>query len=115
MKKNVVLIVSSCFLISGMVLFNSCKKDPVIPTLTTTDITNITVTSLVSGGSVTKDGGAGVTARGVAYGTSSGPVVSGNYTTDDSGVGSFVSNVTGLTPNTLYYIRAVSYTHLTLP
>ncbi len=106
MKKNVVRIVSSCFLISGMVLFNSCKKDPVIPTLTTTDITNITVTSLMSGGSITKDGGATVTERGVCYGTSSGPLASGNHTTDDSGVGSFVSNVTGLTPNTLYYIRA---------
>src|SRR5450759_3842402 len=102
MKKNVVSIVSSCFLI-GMVIIDSCKKDPVIPTLTTTDITNITVTSLVSGGSVTNEGCAVVTARGVAYGTSSGPVVPANHTTDDSGVGSFVSNVTGLTPNTLYY------------
>ncbi|HEY5141643.1 MAG TPA: fibrobacter succinogenes major paralogous domain-containing protein, partial [Methylococcales bacterium] len=106
MKNNVVHIVSGCLLISGMVLFNSCKKDAVIPTLTTTDITNITVNSLVSGGSITKDGGATVTARGVVYGTTSGPVVGGNQTTDDAGVGSFVSTLTGLTPNTLYYIRA---------
>jgi uncharacterized protein (TIGR02145 family) len=105
MKKIISFLVLITF-IGSIIIIDSCKKDPVIPTLTTTDITNITVTSLVSGGSVTKDGGAGVTARGVAYGTSSGPVVSGNHTTDDSGVGSFVSNVTGLTPNTLYYIRA---------
>src|SRR5664279_2559705 len=106
MKNNVVHIVSGCLLISGMVLFNSCKKDAVIPTLTTVDITNVTVTSLVSGGSITKDGGASVTARGVVYGTTRGPVVGGNQTTDDSGAGSFVSTLTGLTPNTLYYIRA---------
>src|SRR5664279_1269858 len=106
MKNNVVHIVSGCLLISGMVLFNSCKKDAVIPTLTTVDITNVTVTSLVSGGSITKDGGASVTARGVVYGTTRGPVVGGNQTTDDAGVGSFVSTLTGLTPNTLYYIRA---------
>ncbi len=93
-------------LISSVTIINSCKKDPVIPTLTTTDITNITVTSLVSGGSITKDGGATVTERGVCYGTSSGPLASGNHTTDDSGAGSFVSDVTGLAPNTLYYIRA---------
>jgi uncharacterized protein (TIGR02145 family) len=105
MKKIISFLVLITF-IGSIIIIDSCKKDPVIPTLTSTDITNITVTSLVSGGSVTKDGGAGVTARGVAYGTSSGPVVSGNHTTDDSGVGSFVSNVTGLTPNTLYYIRA---------
>jgi len=105
MKKMISFLVLVT-LISSVTIIDSCKKDPVIPTLTTTDITNITVTSLVSGGSVTKDGGATVTERGVCYGTSSGPVASGNHTTDDSGVGSFVSNVTGLAPNTLYYIRA---------
>jgi uncharacterized protein (TIGR02145 family) len=85
---------------------NSCKKKDELATLTTAAATNITVNSLTSGGSITSDGGADVTARGVCYGTSATPLVSGLHTTDDQGTGSFVSNLTGLTPNTLYHIRA---------
>jgi uncharacterized protein (TIGR02145 family) len=98
-----ILIISSIF---GIVLINSCKKDPVIPTLTTNSIINITINSVTSGGSITKDGGAAVSSRGVCWSTSADPTVSGSYTTDDKGIGSFVSNITGLTPNTLYHIRA---------
>jgi len=105
MKKFIPFLVLAT-LLSSVIIINSCKKDAVIPTLTTTDVTDITVNSLVSGGSITKDGGAGVSARGVCYGTTSAPDVSGNHTTDDSGVGIFVSTITGLTPNTVYYIRA---------
>jgi uncharacterized protein (TIGR02145 family) len=103
-KVNVFLVAIS--LILGIVLIDSCKKDPVIPTLTTTAVTNITINSVTSGGSITKDGGAAVTSRGVCWSTSADPTVSGSYTTDDRGIGSFVSNITGLTPNTLYHIRA---------
>ena len=105
MKKMISFLVLVT-LISSVTIIDSCKKDPVIPTLTTNDITSTTISSFVSGGSITKDGGATVTERGVCYGTSSSPLASGNHTTDESGVGSFVSDVTGLAPNTLYYIRA---------
>ena len=93
-------------LIFGIVLINSCKKDPVVPTLTTTTVTNITINSVTSGGSITKDGGAAVTARGVCWGTTASPVVSGSHTTDGTGIGSFISNITDLTPNTTYHLRA---------
>jgi hypothetical protein len=92
--------------ISGTVIFDSCKKDPVIPTLTTTDATNITVNSATSGGVITKDGGKAVTAYGVCWSTSSNPTTSDSHTTDGKGAASFTSNITGLTPNTLYYVRA---------
>lgn len=98
------------------------------PTVNTTAVTNITQTSATGGGNVTSDGGATVTARGVCWGTSSGPVVTGNHTNDGSGTGSFVSNITGLTGGTLYYVRAyatnsvgtsygneLTFTTLTLP
>jgi hypothetical protein len=81
---------------------------PVInpPTVTTAVVTNITQTTATSGGNVTSDGGAAVTARGVCWSTTTTPVITGNHTTDGTGTGSFVSNITGLTAGTLYYVRA---------
>jgi uncharacterized protein (TIGR02145 family) len=78
----------------------------VIPTVTTAAVTNITQTTATSGGTVTSDGGATVTARGVCWNTSSNPTTTNSHTTDGSGTGTFVSNLTGLTANTLYYLRA---------
>jgi len=105
MKKvfNLIVIV---ILVSGIAGLESCKKKADPPTLTTTAISAITVTTATSGGNVTSDGGAEVTARGVCYGTSTKPVVTGSKTSDGKGTGSFTSNLTGLTENTLYYVRA---------
>lgn len=89
--------------ISGITL-----TDPVPPTVTTKEITNITPTSAVSGGNVVSDGGLPVTARGVVWSNSEEPTLESNsgYTTDGEGTGEFVSSVTELTPNTTYYLRA---------
>ena len=76
------------------------------PTVTTDDATNITQTNATSGGNVTSDGGAAVTARGVCWSSSSNPTLSNSYTSDGSGMGTFVSSITGLTENTQYYVRA---------
>ncbi len=76
------------------------------PTVTTTAASNIGSNTATSGGNVTNDGGATVTARGVCWNTSSSPSTANSHTTDGSGTGSFVSNLTGLTQNTLYYVRA---------
>ena len=105
MKKIVPLLLLACLLV-GISVINSCKKDVVIPTLTTTAVSNITINSSTTGGSITKDGGAGISARGVCWGTTSNPDLTGSFTTDGNGAGSFESNLTGLTPNTLYHIRA---------
>ena len=80
--------------------------NPVIPIVTTTTVTNITSTTATSGGNVTSDGGAAVTARGVCWSTTANPTTANSHTTNGSGTGSFTSNLTGLTPGTLYYIRA---------
>jgi uncharacterized protein (TIGR02145 family) len=105
MKKIAALLVL-VLLIFGIIIINSCKKEPVIPTLTTSAVTNITVNSGTTGGVISKDGGAAVTARGVCWGTTASPTISGSHTTDDKGTGSFTSNITDLTPNTLYHVRA---------
>jgi uncharacterized protein (TIGR02145 family) len=105
MKRGIEFFILFSLVISVMVI-NSCKKKPVIPTLITADVTYVTINSLISGGNITKDGGAEVTARGVCYGTSANPDISGLHSSDNTGSGSFVSIVIGLTPNTLYHIRA---------
>ncbi|MEI6888957.1 MAG: BACON domain-containing protein [Bacteroidales bacterium] len=79
---------------------------PCAAAVATNAATVITMTSATSGGNVTTDGGSPVTARGVCWSTSANPVASGNHTTDGSGLGTYVSLITGLTANTLYHIRA---------
>jgi plastocyanin len=85
---------------------SGCKKSVTIPTLTTTPVSGITFTTATSGGDITSDGNASVTARGVCWNTSSGPTISNSKTSDSNGSGQFVSSLTGLTAGTTYYVRA---------
>jgi uncharacterized protein (TIGR02145 family) len=84
----------------------STLTDPVLPTVTTAPVTDITQTTATSGGTVYSDGGAPVTARGVCWSTSPNPTTGDNHTTDGTGTGTFVSYLTNLSPNTTYYVRA---------
>ncbi len=78
-----------------------------VPTLaTTTSETNLTSNSATSGGEITDDGGAAVTARGVCWNTTGTPDINDDKTTDGTGSGTFTSDITGLTSNTLYYVRS---------
>ena len=77
-----------------------------VPTVTTSLVSEVATTSATCGGNVTSDGGASVTVRGVCWSTSQNPTVNDSHTTDGSGTGSFTSNITGLTANTTYYVRA---------
>jgi len=77
-----------------------------IPTVTTTAITNILPTAATGGGNVSSDGGAYVTVRGICWSTSPGPTTAGIHTTDGSGTGTFISSLSGLTSGTTYYVRA---------
>ncbi len=77
-----------------------------IPDLTTVEATNIAATSVTSGGNITDDGGFAITVRGVCWSTSTNPVNADAHTTDGTGTGSFISNLTGLNINTAYYVRA---------
>ena len=91
---------------NGMPTWEDCPA--VLPTVTgTTAISNISYTTANSGGTITNDGGAAVTARGVCWSTSSNPTaVLSTKTIDGSGTGSFTSSITGLLAATTYYVRA---------
>jgi len=78
-----------------------------IPILSTTAISSITSSTAVSGGNISTDGGSAVTVRGVCWSTSSGVTVAlSPQTSDGTGTGSFISNISGLSPSTTYYVRA---------
>jgi hypothetical protein len=78
----------------------------VVPTLTTTAVTSITFLSAVSGGIITSDGGATITAKGVCWSTAANPAIINSKTADGTGIGSFTSNLTGLQPGTIYHVRS---------
>jgi hypothetical protein len=78
----------------------------VLPVVTTSAATEITYTTAKSGGEVTSDGGSPVTSKGICWSTSENPMVSDNHTTNGTGTGAFISNMTGLTNGTTYHIRA---------
>jgi uncharacterized protein (TIGR02145 family) len=94
-------------LLLGLILIvHSCKKEKEVPVLSTTPVTNITATTATSGGSITSDGGAVITASGVCWGTATNPAILDSKTTDGTATGQFVSEITGLTAGATYHVRA---------
>jgi uncharacterized protein (TIGR02145 family) len=77
-----------------------------LSTITTLPIGNTTSTSASTGGSISATSGSAVTQRGVCWSTAQNPTTANSSTNDGNGTGSFTSNLTGLTANTTYYVRA---------
>lgn len=85
-----------------------------IITVSTTNVTGVTPTSASCGGNatVTTDNNLPITAKGVCWGTGHNPTIANNHTTDGSGTGLFTSTLSGLSINTLYYVRAYAVNQL---
>lgn len=79
---------------------------PTPPVLNSTSISSLTTNSAKSGGTITSDGGADITASGICWNTGHSPTINNNITTDISAGGIFASNITNLTPNTTYYLKS---------
>jgi len=77
-----------------------------LPVVTTTAVTAISKTGASSGGAVTYDGGGTVTAKGLAWGTTANPTITGTKIDGGTGLGAFVSTLTGLQKYTTYHVRA---------
>ena len=111
MQLMIPLIVITLVVISGC----AKKSDPapvtptvilLDPTLTTSAVTAISQTTATCGGTISSDGGATVTVRGVCWGLATAPLLTGLHTSDGTGTGTFSSQLTGLTASTVYYVRA---------
>jgi sugar lactone lactonase YvrE len=118
-KKQITLmktpLLPAIFFVSFIILLLAagCKKtttDTSVPTVTTQDvILDLTSTTAQSGGTITSVGGAFVSEDGIVYSTTNklptladgkmaAGLISNSYT--------FTNNITALTPNTTYYLRA---------
>ncbi|NUN08884.1 MAG: T9SS type A sorting domain-containing protein [Ignavibacteriaceae bacterium] len=80
----------------------------VVPTVSTNEaITSKSATTAVWGGQATATGGEAVTQKGVVWSTSANPTVAlETKTAEGAGLGAITGNITGLSPNTTYYVRA---------
>ena len=90
---------------------DTIRTEPVdvIPTstLTTSAITLITNATATSGGNITAALNDAVIARGVIWSTTPNPTVDlATKTINSAGTGTFTSSITGLSPSTVYYVRA---------
>jgi uncharacterized protein (TIGR02145 family) len=91
----------------GNELSFSTSATIVPPTLTTSAISQIYSSGAISGGVISSDGNSSINSRGVVWSTSTNPTIQlSTKTINGTGVGSFQSSITGLLPNTKYYVRA---------
>jgi uncharacterized protein (TIGR02145 family) len=108
---NLKLSVTALIILVPLILFScsdnkSTEPNVVVPQLTTTAVSQITQTTAQCGGTITSDGGASVTARGVCWSTDSIPTIADDITVDGTGTGSFTSSIDELIDGESYFVRA---------
>lgn len=102
MKKKLIYFI--CIL-AVTILMNGCKK-ATLPEVVTADISELSLTTAVSGGEITSDGDDEITAKGVCWNTTGSPTISDSKTIDGKGSENFVSSISGLQAGTVYYLCA---------
>lgn len=106
MKKQIVLtaLLIACLL--------SCTKTSIkpliinVPVLTTSNAVSVSQTTAESGGNISNDGGSTIIVHGVCWYIKHNPTTDNDNTMGGAGSGNFISLITGLVPNTTYYVRA---------
>jgi uncharacterized protein (TIGR02145 family) len=76
-----------------------------VPELHTKPVFYLTNSEALGGGMIIDDGGLEITEKGVCWSTSENPTTADSKTSDGNGSGNFESNISGLTPQTLYFVR----------
>lgn len=99
--RNVIVLIFA----AGIFFSHGCRKDEV-PLVTTAEVTEITGTTALTGGTVTDEGSGPVTKRGVCWSISPQPVITDSFTSDGKGTGTFTSLLADLDPATKYHVRA---------
>ena len=85
---------------------NPAPQDNLLPEAETDSITAIKFSSALSGGYILSQGADSVTERGLCYSTLPGPTITSQKLVAGKGIGYFSARLTGLTPNSTYYVRA---------
>ena len=76
------------------------------PSVTTSNVSDATLTTAVGGGDVTSDGGSDLSEIGVCWSTTANPTINDSRSSDGTSTGPFVSTLTGLADKVTYHIRA---------
>lgn len=76
------------------------------PTVVTKPVTTITTTSAISGGTISLTGGTPHSEKGLVYSTTRNPTILNSKISDNTAGLDWTTNITGLTGNTKYYVRA---------
>lgn len=84
----------------------SCGHPAAIPTVTTTDASEIGTTQVICGGIVLDGGVTEVTDCGICWSTETNPSVVDSTVSNGSGTGNFEVTISNLLPGTVYYARA---------
>ncbi len=117
-EKHLIWILIKIILGVCLVYNTSCNNDkndnndnmsptPTKPILTTNVVTNITDGTAICGGNILSNGGSPLISRGVCWHIGNWvPSITDNKTTDGSDLGSFTSEMVGLSHYTLYTVRA---------
>ncbi|GEC79239.1 serine hydrolase domain-containing protein [Flavobacterium aquatile] len=106
MKNYFTLLILSFFALGCSSNDDSDDSNATLATLTTSVVTSIETTTAISGGIISSDGLSNVSSRGICWSTTANPTIADSKTSDGTGTGTFTSNLTGLLPNTTYYVRA---------
>jgi len=95
------ILLGNYVIVPGISSINSSS-----PIITNTVVTSIASSTANCGYTISLLVGPSITARGVCWDTIVSPTIAGYHTTETGGTGTFTSNMTGLLPNKIYYVRA---------
>ncbi len=107
------------YIILLVLAFTTCTKDKkpiagqgLLDDISTIEVTEITTRTAKTGASIINNGSTDIVSKGVCWSLQNNPTISNSKVVAGSGSSSFVSQVTGLTPSTTYYIRAYATTSI---
>ncbi len=92
----------SLTLCNGVPVWGPCPGKATVNLL---GVSNVTRNTAIASVHVVSDGGYEVTERGVCYSTSPNPTTENSKLVVGNGVGTFTADLSGLLPQTLYYVR----------
>lgn len=99
--------------ISLVIIFISCTKEKKLPTINTIEISHITDTTAISGGTISSDGGSPIIERGICWDTTENPTLADNhYVSAGTSLGQFEGLMNHLLSDQIYYVRAYAKNHI---